>query len=369
MWFLVVSIRVWIRRREEAIPTRKEEVQELGYRDYVPDRKEGDKIETLDEVINRINAIIRDGKFEGRIVSIECLPCESTGDHRFDPEATLPGSSDTTVTIVRIYYECGQSSEEEIGIADFVPLHLSGGSLFSRPEFETFDHVMTRASRWLSENPEINFRSALSIDFKLKSMTTLDTRILTATDQAGDFVRIFRIAYTKPFDVSEDIERSACLPPLPPIYLYSRMFLLKSRNYADLKKVISDWYNTEIAGRVDGGNNCVDTVSGNSGSGSGSGEFTDIVAEPSTSKSKCQLLSCETLSVFAKNQTGFEESFNSNRVGARNRCTFIAVRLYYDSGYHLNRVRQSGVNNNNNIPHTSCAPKLEKKSSSSCDIS
>ena len=57
-------------------------------------------------------------------------------------------------------------------------------------------------------------------------------------------------------------------------------------------------------------------------------------------RSKCQLLSCETLSVFAKNQTGFEESFNSNRVGARNRCTFIAVRLYYDSGFYLHKSRE-----------------------------
>ncbi|CAG2170767.1 unnamed protein product [Oppiella nova] len=184
---------------------------------------------------------------------------------------------------------------------------------------------------------------------------------MTQTDQAGDFVRIFRVVYTKPFDVAEDIERSACLPPLPPIYLDSQMFLLKSRNYADLKKAISDWYNTEIVGKDSG--NCVETGSGNSGSGSGSGEFTDIVAEPSTSKSKCQLLSCETLSVFAKNQTGFEESFNSNRVGARNRCTFIAVRLYYDSGYHLHKTRQ-GINTTANPS----APKADKKSPS-CDIS
>lgn len=58
----------------------------MGYRDYKPDRKDGEKIETLDEVINKINALIREGKFEGRIVSVECLQCESTGDHRFDPE-------------------------------------------------------------------------------------------------------------------------------------------------------------------------------------------------------------------------------------------------------------------------------------------
>ena len=106
---------------------------------------------------------------------------------------------------------------------------------------------------------------------------------MTQTDNAGDFVRILRVSYTKPMELSEDVDRNACLPPLPPIYLYSQMFLLKSRNYADLKRAISDWYNSEIE-RKD--NNNVDSGSGGSGSGSGSVDINDsiAVAEPSTSK-------------------------------------------------------------------------------------
>lgn len=61
----------------------------MGYRDYVPEKKDSDKMETLDEVINRLNALIRKGQFEGRILSVECLPCEATGDFRFDPEVWL----------------------------------------------------------------------------------------------------------------------------------------------------------------------------------------------------------------------------------------------------------------------------------------
>jgi len=81
------------------------------------------------------------------------------------------------------------------------------------------------------------------------------------------------------------------------------------------------------------------------------------------SRSRCQLLSCETLSVFAKNETGYEESFNTNRVGARNRCTFIAVRLYYDMGFYAHKARQElGASTCN-----SNAPKVDKKSQS-CDI-
>ncbi len=87
LFVLYPSSRIWIKRREEFHHKKeKEDVQVLGYRDYKPDRKDDNKIETLDEVINKINALIRDGKFEGRIVSVECLQCESTGNLRFDPE-------------------------------------------------------------------------------------------------------------------------------------------------------------------------------------------------------------------------------------------------------------------------------------------
>ena len=82
--------RIWIKRREEFQHKKeKEDVPVVGYRDYVPEKKDSDKIETLDEVINRLNLIIRQGKFEGRILSVECLPCESTGDLRFDPEVWI----------------------------------------------------------------------------------------------------------------------------------------------------------------------------------------------------------------------------------------------------------------------------------------
>lgn len=121
-------------------------------------------------MINKINQMIRDGQFHGQIVSVECLQCESSADWTVDPEQTLPGSSINKVTIVRLYYEESlQPFDEEIGLADFIPQHLSGGSLFSRPEFESFASVIDRASHWLSENPEINFRNTQSIDVKLKS--------------------------------------------------------------------------------------------------------------------------------------------------------------------------------------------------------
>lgn len=51
-------------------------------------------------------------------------------------------------------------------------------------------------------------------------------------------------------------------------------------------------------------------------------------------------MSCETVSVFAKNESGFEESFSSNRVGARNRCTFVGIRIYFDIGFHAHKIKQ-----------------------------
>ena len=99
-------------------------------------------------------------------------------------------------------------------------------------------------------------------------MTTIDTRIMTHFEQAGDFIRVLRLAYSKPFHrmqnnnnemkgSSDQISSHSAstsmfsLPPgydqvinyQQPIYLSSKMFLLRPKNYSDLKRAINNWYN------------------------------------------------------------------------------------------------------------------------------
>jgi hypothetical protein len=163
-------IRLWIKRREE-IRTKDvdNEIPKLKYLDFEPLRKDGN-FENLDDVVSRINAKIRATNFDGRrLITIESLNVEANGDWKIDSELSVAEESSRHVTIIRLFYEEGPCLEEEIGIADFTPHHLSGGSLFKRPHFEHFSSIIDRASQWLSDNPEINFLNAQSIDIKLKS--------------------------------------------------------------------------------------------------------------------------------------------------------------------------------------------------------
>jgi hypothetical protein len=121
-------------------------------------------------VVSRINAKIRATTFDGRrLITIESLNVEANSDWKINSEQSVADESSRHVTIIRLFYEEGPCLEEEIGIADFTPHHLSGGSLFKRPHFEQFSSIIDRASQWLSDNPEINFLNAQSIDIKLKS--------------------------------------------------------------------------------------------------------------------------------------------------------------------------------------------------------
>lgn len=88
-------------------------------------------------------------------------------------------------------------------------------------------------------------------------------------------------------------------------------------------------------------------------------------------RKKGQLISCETVSVFAKNEQGFEESFNSNRVGARNRCTFIAMRLYFDIGFYGHRAKHGEIECTTSKITALANNSIEEAKSSnsqSCDI-
>ncbi|CAG2183129.1 unnamed protein product, partial [Oppiella nova] len=141
--------------------------------------------------------------------------------------------------------------------------------MFKRPQFESQSCVLRNASKWLSENPEINFCSAMSLDVKLKSMVSIDTKQMSITRGTGDYIRFLRIAYTKPLEVSADIPISSTLPPPPPVYLEHRVFALH-KDYSDIKHAINDFM--------------------------GRDEW-----RTSQEQYKWLLLSCETVPIFAKN--------------------------------------------------------------------
>ncbi|CAG2173560.1 unnamed protein product, partial [Oppiella nova] len=98
------------------------------------------------------------------------LSYDATNDWKIDTEISLSSMSNKNLFIMRIFYEIGTPSTQEIGIQDFLPQLISRGTFFKRPKFEPFDKVIERGFQWLQENPQINFRNAQSIDIKMKSL-------------------------------------------------------------------------------------------------------------------------------------------------------------------------------------------------------
>ncbi|CAG2119113.1 unnamed protein product, partial [Medioppia subpectinata] len=91
-----------------------------------------------------MNATIRSGGLEGKIITIESLSYDATNDWKIDPEVSLSSMSSKNMFILRIFYEIGLPSTQEIGIQDFLPQMISRGTFFKRPRFETFDKVIER---------------------------------------------------------------------------------------------------------------------------------------------------------------------------------------------------------------------------------
>ncbi|XP_054167314.1 uncharacterized protein LOC128964703 [Oppia nitens] len=259
-----------------------------------------------------MNDTIRSGGLEGKIITIECLSYDATNDWKIDTEVSLSSLSNKNVFIVRVFYEMGLPSNEEIGIVDFAPQLISRGTFFKRPKYETFDKVIERAFGWLSENPDINFRNAQSIDIKMKSLSQHKTHLMAFTEH-GDYIRIFRVTYTKPVEAAQGAIGRTVLSS--PIYLSTKIFLpyKKSDTISDIKQRLSDWVNQYLAQNY----------------------------EHFTGQRWPRVLSAETVEVFAKDfrddnvveleKAALDDTFLANRFGSKNAYMFFSLRIFYQT--------------------------------------
>ena len=85
------------------------------------------------------------------------------------------------VSILRVFYDFGKPINKKIGIKDFTPKLKVGSGSFKKPSFEPLLKCITRASSWLSDNPNIDFKNAqcLEIKVKVKSLTFIETDIMS----------------------------------------------------------------------------------------------------------------------------------------------------------------------------------------------
>ncbi|KAL1421551.1 hypothetical protein MTO96_022990 [Rhipicephalus appendiculatus] len=155
--------------------------------------------ETLHELLERYNQQLMHQPAPGRVLAVETQEMKIPSYSNFDPDRSYwseyGGRNRHFLFVVRVFYELGSTSCEEIGVADF----------------------------WCSQQGSLRFCNAQSLEIKLKSGTMVDTQRMSYTEHAERttfFVRVLRVAYSK-----EPIPVEGGLPPSPPLALHCKTFM------------------------------------------------------------------------------------------------------------------------------------------------
>lgn len=207
-----MGLRLWITRRllEQSSTLTPDQIQIINYVDFTPniDTDSGQRFRKLDQVLDRINFEFQAGVHPkiGTIITIETLYHPVTSDWKINAKNTLNNFPSRCVSIIRIFYSKKPPGVKfnspiyklpVIGIEDFVPKQISSGGFFKSPVFENFSQVLTRATEWITSNPELEFKNAQCLEVKMKIMGRVDTKIMSHNGDRGDYIRIYRVAYTK----------------------------------------------------------------------------------------------------------------------------------------------------------------------------
>ncbi|RWS29280.1 hypothetical protein B4U80_00675 [Leptotrombidium deliense] len=288
--------------------------------DFIPvvdDEDDNSRFERLDIVIEKVNKAIKEGKIDGKILTIETLYFPANAEWVIDPELTLHIFPTKCVSIIRIFFEKGKVCKDIVGIKDYVPKLIGGGGFFKKPEFEQFSDCIQRASEWLSENPELDLKNAQCLEVKIKSISQIDTGIMSHSADRGDYIRIFRMAYTKSTDRQQ-------LPPPPPIYLSSVIFTPAGHETSvhEIKRKMHEWV---VAATL------------------------EINSSGEKPLHRPRLLSAETVEIFTKDfseeeiRSETENTFQFNRIGTMNSFLYMAFRVYFDVGFYGRKCRSKSI--------------------------
>lgn len=250
------ALRLWLVPRNDL----RHPAQKLGYRNLVPHPKESSSLlggpehfETLSDVLERFNKSASSNP-PGRILSIESQEMELPSWSNFDPDRSSWTEHGRCAThylfVVRIFFECGAPAGEEIGIADFIPVMLANGGLFSIPQFEPFSNVIARASQWCEQQRFLRFCNAQSLEIKMKGGAVVDPQRMSYTEHGGRatyYVRVLRLTYTKPPDsiiteatVSTPILHLTCKTFIP-YQLSTSMFVPEFESLTQTKDRMKIW--------------------------------------------------------------------------------------------------------------------------------
>lgn len=150
----------------------------INYIDILPEYKEVtensklEKFERLDDCLEKLNRLIRDGKINGKILNVETGCLEASVNWKIDPSISFTAITSKNVNFLRCFFiENGKPElNEKIHIIDFIPDSIYRGGFFKRPKFENFSLLLPKVTEWLVKNQNVYaFKNAQTLDIKLKS--------------------------------------------------------------------------------------------------------------------------------------------------------------------------------------------------------
>ncbi|KAK8781548.1 hypothetical protein V5799_017111 [Amblyomma americanum] len=318
------GLRLWLVPRLD----KSRPAQQLEYRNLVPQQMAPPAgsfgmpmFETLQELLERYNKQLVHQPAPGCVLAVETQETNVPSFLDFDPDQSYwsaHGRRDRHfIFVVRVFYEVGSMVCEEIGVADFVPVRHSAGSMVSMPRYEPFSSVIARAAQWCSQQSSLRFCNVQTLEIKLKSdpsldsssesisdRTVVDTQCMSYTERAKVatfYVRVLRVAYIK-----ELVPPEGGLPPSPPLALHCKtfmplpltqsVFMPEFEGLSATKKRVEAWINATGA----------------------------------------RVLSCETIAmrlfIGGEACAGIESSFTFNS-GKQNEYWIFVLRVYLDGVY------------------------------------
>ncbi|KAH9426135.1 hypothetical protein DERP_007075 [Dermatophagoides pteronyssinus] len=332
------AFRLWIRRRRRRQLHKRQNNQQICFKDIIP-RMKNDitcEFEDLDDVIKRFNdEIIQNNGFDGRILAIESASYDANLEWEINTEQTLSILSTKNLFILRIFYETLNNDNQEklliqIGIEDFHPRQLTRSTFFRRPKFECFDQVIERGSLWLrqqtNQQRQRQFLNAQSLDVKMKSTNPKNGSRSMAFTEHGAYMRIFQSSILQ----QQQQQQQSSSPPSM-INLGNRLFTPTKRTdtITDIVQQLHDWIKHYTAETVE-----------------------IFMKDLPTNRSDIE-------------RAANDDTFLVNRFGNKNAYLFFSFRLFYDST--LTMISDS-ITNMTNLSETMSTISSNADSSWTIDI-
>ncbi|XP_019636218.1 PREDICTED: uncharacterized protein LOC109478842 [Branchiostoma belcheri] len=158
--FSLRGLRIWYQKQpeHEKHPSKPPQVTSI---DVLP-RDYGDKVETFQDVLTRMNGLIAEKKGQ-QLLNIQTLAIPGDQKEVESEETVLPILTPTKlVRFLRAYLISVEGSlpPPNVQFQDFLPQQVAAGkvSTFSTklPSFETLSETFAKANKWLQACPDVN---------------------------------------------------------------------------------------------------------------------------------------------------------------------------------------------------------------------